>query len=164
MKKLLPLIIILLSGCTILPKYNYQSQISADPEIILGDRLGGGSVTSPARTFKINIKDADANKCTDFAIVGTTSNHWMGVAPKSIKIRVPAGKAVLISGTYFLSTGFSNTSCTPLTLMFLPKDALSYSIDIDTTDNKCNLSIVRKTADEQGEKVDGITALPSCKE
>jgi hypothetical protein len=109
MKKILPLLLILLSGCTVLPKYNYQSQANIDPEIVFGDRFGGGTVTSPARTFKINTKDVAVNKCTDFTVVGTTSNHWMGVVPRTVNIKVPAGMTVSIAGSYLLSTGFSNT-------------------------------------------------------
>jgi hypothetical protein len=62
MKKILPLLLILLSGCTVLPKYNYQSQANIDPEIVFGDRFGGGTVTSPARTFKINTKDVAVHR------------------------------------------------------------------------------------------------------
>jgi hypothetical protein len=75
MKKLTPIFLIVLSGCTTLPKYNYQSRASTDPVIVFGDRFGGGAVNSPARSFGVNTKDAASNMCIDFEVVGTTSNH-----------------------------------------------------------------------------------------
>lgn len=164
MKAFTLLILILLTGCTTLPKYNYQSQANIDPEIIFGDRFGGGKVTSPARSFKVNTNDVLGNRCSEFSIVGTTSNHWMGVVPKSVQIKVPAGRAVSIAGAYMLSTGYSNTSCTPPTLMFLPKDSATYSVDIETNEKSCVLRVVQKMANGQLDNVDGIENLPNCKD
>jgi hypothetical protein len=163
MKRILPLLLILLTGCATAPKYNYQSQSGTDPQFIFGDRFGGGSVNSPARSFKINTTDAALNKCTDFAIVGTTSNHWMHVVPKTVEIKAPAGKSVSISSGYNYSNGFSNTTCAPPTLMFSPQEGTVYSVDIETVGGKCALSIVRKLPDGKQEPVSGITVLPACK-
>jgi len=44
MKILLPLLFILLAGCTALPKYNYQSQAGTDPVFIFGDRFGESAI------------------------------------------------------------------------------------------------------------------------
>lgn len=163
MKKFLPLLlIVLLSACAPLSKYNYQSQASPDPEFIFGDRLGGGSVTSPARSFEINIVDPNLNKCSDYAIIGTTSNHWMGAVPKTIQIKTPAGKAVALSGRYFLSTGFSSTSCIPPVVRFSPKNGSTYSVDIGIVDRRCMLSIVQRLPDGKDEAVSGETLLSAC--
>lgn len=165
MKKTLPLLlIVLMSGCAApLPKYNYQSQVSADPEFVFGDRFGGGSVTSPARSFDINTLDPALNKCGDYSNVGTTSNHWMKVVPRTIQIKTPAGKAVGIAGGYLLNTGFSSTSCLPPLIMFTPKDGAVYSVDVEMIENRCSLSVVQKMPDGKQEPVSGITVLPACK-
>lgn len=169
MKLLIPLFLILLSGCTALPKYNYQSQASNDPVFIFGDRFGEGSISSPARSFTINIKDAASNKCADFESVGTTSNHWMRLNSPTIQIKTPAGKVVVIRGIYvFSSTAVSNkvpiTICESSALAFLPKEGASYSVDVDTANNVCALSIVKKLPNGQLEKVEGLTVLPACQE
>lgn len=165
MKYALPLLlIVLMSGCAApLQKYNYQSQANTDPEFTFGDRLGGGSVTSPARSFDINTIDAALNKCSDYSSLGTTSNHWMKVAPRTIKIKTPAGKSVAISGGYLLNTGFSSTSCLPPLVMFTPKDGAAYSVDIELINKRCTLSIVQQLADGKQEPVAGIIVLPACK-
>lgn len=163
MKRILPLLLILLTGCATTPKYNYQSQSGADPQFIFGDRFGGGSVNSPARSFKINTTDAAFNKCTDFAYVGTTSNHWMHVVPKTVEIKVPTGKSVSISSGYNYSNGVTTSTCTPPILMFSPQEGTVYSVDIETIASKCALSIVRKLPDGKQEPVSGITVLPACK-
>ena len=131
MKKLLHLFLILLSGCTTLPKYNYQSQSSTDPVIVFGDRFGGGSINSPARSFGIDTKDVLSNKCADFEVVGTTSNHWMRINSRTIQIRTPTGKAVVIRGNYSYSSGSISASCSPPALLFTPKEGVNYSIDIE---------------------------------
>lgn len=164
MNKILPLFLILLSGCTAIPKYNYQSQANTDPTIIFGDRFGRGSVNSPARSFAIDAKDAVLNKCADFEVVGTTSNHWMKLNSPTIQIKTPAGKELAIRGNYVYSSGTLITTCAPPVLMFLPKEAATYSVDIETANNKCVLSIVQKLPDGQQEKVDGTTVLPGCRD
>jgi hypothetical protein len=163
MKKTLPLLLLLLTGCAATaPKYNYQSQVNTDPSYVFGDRFGGGSVKSPARSFAVNTKDAQANKCADFAVVGTTSNHWMKVVPRTIEIKTPTGKAVAIRSHYNYSNGFINTTCTPDVITFMPKDAATYSVDVETVDKKCTLSVVQKLPNGQTEKVDGVTVVPGC--
>jgi hypothetical protein len=131
MKKILVLLLILLSGCTTLPKYNYQSQAGTDPVIVFGDRFGGGAVNSPARSFSVNTKDAASNMCIDFEVVGTTSNHWMRINSRTIQIRTPTGKAVVIRGNYSYNSGSIIASCSPPPLLFNPKEKASYSIDIE---------------------------------
>jgi hypothetical protein len=163
MKKILPLFLVaLLSACAPFPKYNYQSQASPDPEFIFGDRFGGGSISSPARTFDVNIVDPVQNKCDDYTRVGTTSNHWMRMAPKTIQIKTPAGKAVALSGGYLLSTGYSSTSCLPPVIMFSPEDGATYSVDIELVDKRCKLSIVQRLPDGKESVVSGGTVLPVC--
>jgi hypothetical protein len=163
MKKTLPLLLLLLTGCAATgAKYNYQSEVSTDPSYIFGDRFGGGSVNSPARSFAVNTRDAQANKCADFDWVGTTSNHWMKVNPKTIAIKTPTGKAVAIRSNYIYSNGFIMTTCTPPVITFMPKDAATYSVDVETVDKKCTVSVVQKLPDGQTEKVDGVTDLPAC--
>lgn len=167
MKTLLLLLLILLTGCTALPKYNYQSQSSNDPVIIFGDRFGESAISSPARSFSINTKDAAVNICADFDFVGTASNNWIRFNPPTIKINTPVGKAVAIRGVYFYSASAENakapvTTCEPSVLMFLPQVAAIYSVDVDTTHNDCSLSIVQKLPNGQQEKVEGITVLPAC--
>jgi hypothetical protein len=163
MKKCLPLLlVVLLSACAPLSKYNYQSQASSDPEFIFGDRFGGGSVTSPARSFKVNIVDPNLNKCSDYAVVGTTSNHWMGTASKTIQIKTPAGKAVALSGGYVLSTGFSITTCMPPAVRFFPKNGSTYSVDVGVIDKRCMLSIVQRLPDGKDEPVSGETLGSDC--
>jgi hypothetical protein len=131
MKKFLVPFLILLSGCTTLPKYNYQSQASTDPVIVFGDRFGGGAVNSPARSFGVNTKDAASNMCIDFEVVGTTSNHWMRINSKTIQIKTPTGKPVAIRGSYLYSSGSIIATCAPPALLLMPKDGASYSIDIE---------------------------------
>jgi hypothetical protein len=158
------LLAVLLSGCgTAIPKYNYQSQANTDPAIVFGDRFGGGTVNSPARAFAVNTKDAESNKCADFEEVGTTSNHWMRVSPQTIQINTPAGKAVAIRGNYLYSSGIIITTCTPTSLIFFPKDAAIYSVDIEITHKQCQFSVVQKLPNGQQEKIEGITILPNCK-
>ncbi|MFZ2161051.1 MAG: hypothetical protein WAW02_02430 [Sideroxyarcus sp.] len=169
MKTLLPLLLILLTGCTALPKYNYQSQASNDPVFIFGDRFGESAISSPARLFSINTKDAASNKCADFDLVGTTSNNWLRFNPSTIKIKTPVGKAVAIRGIYFYAATAANakapvTTCEPPALTFVPKVAATYSVDVDTSRSGCVLSIVRKMPDGQKEQVDGLTELPDCRE
>lgn len=164
MNKMLALLLILLSGCTTIPKYSYQSQASNDPEFIFGDRFGGDSINSPARTFSINIKDATSNTCSDFSMVGVTSNNWLIKKP-AIQLKTPSGKQVSIRGTYLLHPA----SCEPPTLIFAPKDGATYSVDVqatypDPTHIYCMLSIVQKMPDGKQEQVSGITVLPSCKD
>jgi hypothetical protein len=131
MKKLLPLFLILISGCVSQPKYDNQSLASTDPVIVFGDRLGGSAINSPARSFGVNTKDAASNKCADFEEVGTASNHWMRIRPRTIQIRTPTGKAVAIRGLYFYSSGVIVASCVPPALQFTPKEGARYSIDIE---------------------------------
>ncbi len=164
MKRTLPLLLIALSGCAAAPKYNYQSQTSTDPTIIFGDRFGGGSVTSPARNFNINIKDAAANKCADAALVGTTSNNWAKINPPTIEIKVPSGKPISVTGFSLLNTLAGISTCVPPPLMFSPKEGGTYSIDINAFDTPCVLSIVQKLPEGKLEKVTDITTLPQCKD
>ncbi|MBU1426197.1 MAG: hypothetical protein KKH12_13540 [Gammaproteobacteria bacterium] len=169
MKTFLSLLIILLTGCTALPRYNYQSQSSSDPVIIFGDRFGESAISSPARSFSINTKDAAANICTDFDFVGTTSDHWMRLNSSTIQIKAPVGRAVAIRGVYFYSATAVNTqapvtTCEPPVLMFPPKAAAIYSVDVDTAHNNCSLSIVQKLPNGQQEKVEGLTVLPACRD
>lgn len=166
MKIVAPLILtILLSACASVEKYSYQSQDSQgslDPEFIFGDRFGGGAVASPARTFDINTVSPVLNKCSDYSRVGTTSNHWSRVAPKTIQIRTPAGKAVALSGGYLASSGFSSSSCLPPLVMLNPKNGATYSVDIDVVNKRCMLSIVQRLPDGKTESVTDVTVLPAC--
>lgn len=164
LKTLLPFFLILLSGCTTAPRYTYQSQTNTDPVFVFGDRFGGGSVNSPARSFGINTKDAAANRCADFEEVGTTSNHWMHLNSRTKEIKTPAGKAVTIRSNYLYSSGIIIISCVPPPLMFIPNEGAIYSVDIDMIKRTCQLSIVRKSPNGQLEKVEGLTLLPVCKE
>ena len=164
MNNLILLFVILLSGCASTPKYSYQSQADADPVFIFGDRFGGGSVNSPARSFGINAKDAVANRCADFEEVGTTSNHWMRLKSPTIQIKTPAGRAVAIRGNYLYSSGIIITTCVPSPLMFIPKDGSTYSVDVEMIKRTCSLSVVQKLPNGQQEKVDGITIFPTCKD
>lgn len=131
MKKLLVLFPILLFGCTTTSKYNYQPQASTDPIFTFGDRFGGGAINSPSRSFAVNTKDAASNMCADFEEVGTTSNHWTRIRQRTIRIKTPTGKAIAIRGAYFYSSGSIIATCVPPALLFTPKDAASYSIDIE---------------------------------
>ncbi len=147
-----------LAACAQLPPYAYKAQSENDPEITFGDRFGGGKIGSPARTFAVNTNDATANKCKDFVNVGTTSNHWSGVAPRTRVIRVPAGNTVAI-GSFWL---FSNTSCRPGVMMFSPENGGKYSVDIEFAGDKCRLSIAQAKLDGKFEEVKGASFLPTC--
>jgi hypothetical protein len=164
MKILISLFLILLTGCTTVPKYSYQSQTSTDPVFVFGDRFGGGSVNSPARSFGINTEDAVANRCADFEEVGTTSNHWMRLKSRTIEIKTPAGKAITLRSSYLYSSGTLITTCAPSPLMFTPKEGASYSVDVEMINRKCQLSIVEKLPNGQQGMVDGVTVLPVCKD
>lgn len=164
MKYLLPLLLILLTGCTTVPNYSYQSSGVTDPAFVFGDRFGGGSVNSPARSFGINTKDAVANRCVDFEEVGTTSNHWMRFKSRTIEIQTLAGKAVAIRGNYLYSSGTLITTCAPSPLMFIPKEGASYSVDVEMINRKCQLSIVQKLPNGQQGMVEGLTDMPGCKD
>ena len=164
MKIYLALFFILLSGCTTVPKYSYQSQASTDPVFVFGDRFGGGSVNSPARSLGINTKDAAANRCADFEEIGTTSNHWMRLKSPTIQIKTPAGRAIAIRSSYLYSSGTIITTCVPSPLMFIPREGATYSVDVEMIKRACQLSIVQKLSDGQQEKVDGVTVLPVCKD
>ena len=171
MKTILPLFIVLLTGCVTVPKYNYQSEASADPTFIFGDRFGGGSVNGPARSFVIRVKNLASNKCavpSDFTFVGTTSNNWAGVFSPTIQIKSPAGKMVVIGGNSEFSgasaRGIATTTCHGGVVTFLPKDAATYSVDIEQGGNTCHLSILQKLENGQQENVVGLTDMPKCLE
>lgn len=157
-KLILVPLIVLMSGCAGVKPYTYNAQSESDPEIIFGDRFGGGKIASPARTFDINTQDAAANKCKDFTNVGTTSNHWMHVTAKTKVIRIPSGKSVAIRSSWL----FGTTSCIPRVLMFTPASAGKYSVDIGSLYDKCYLSIVQIKPDGQLEDVKNVVVLPEC--
>ncbi len=147
-----------ITACAQLPPYAYTAQSDNDPEITFGDRFGGGKISSPARTFDVNTNDAAVNKCKDFVNVGTTSNHWSGVAPKTRMIRVPAGKTIAIRSFWL----FSNTSCRPGVLMFSPENGGKYSVDIAFAGDKCHLSIAQSKSDGKFDEIQGASFLPAC--
>lgn len=155
---LLAVSVLMLSACAQLKPYTYTAQSDNDPQIIFGDRLGGGKVGSPARTFDVNFDDAVANKCSDFVNVGTTSNHWMHLVAKTKVIRTPVGKTVAVRSLW----AFSNASCRPGVIMFTPENGGKYSIDIAFMSNKCYLSIVQEKPDGKTEEVKQRTILPDC--
>ena len=154
--KAMVVLAILLSGCA--SSYVYVAKSDKDPDVTFGDRFGGGKIASPARTFLINTTDAAANKCKDFAVVGTTSNHWMHVNSKTKEIRIPADRAVAIASSWL----FGASSCNPPTIMFKPEEAGKYSVDIGFVGDKCYLSIMKNTPDGKQEEIAGKAALPVC--
>ncbi len=163
MKKILPfLLVVPLLGCASSVKYDYKSATSTDPEFIFGDRFGGGAISSPARSFDVNTGDLASNKCSDYARVGTTSNHWMGVAPKTIQVKVPAGKPVAVAAGYLASSGSSMSSCLPPIVKLQPKDRATYSIDIAIINKLCMLSIVEKLPDGKTAPVPDLAVMPAC--
>lgn len=157
-KLILIALVSLVAGCAAVPPYSYNAQSETDPELIFGDRLGGGKIASPARTFDINTNDATANRCKDFVNVGTTSNHWSHVAAKTKQIRTPVGKSVSIRSFWL----FGNTSCRPGVVMFSPQSNGKYSVDIGYVSDKCYLSIMQVANDGKLEEVKGVTVLPDC--
>ena len=150
--------VLMLSACAQIKPYTYTAQSDNDPQITFGDRFGGGKISSPARTFDVNFNDAVGNKCNDFVNVGTTSNHWMHVVPKTKVIRTPAGKPVAVRSLW----GFSGSSCRPGVIMFTPENGEKYSIDIAFVSDKCYLSIVQVKPDGKFEEVKQKAILPDC--
>lgn len=150
--------VLMLTACAQIPPYTYTSQSEIDPEITFGDRFGGGKISSPARSFAVNFSNAATNKCKDFVNVGVTSNHWMGVAPKTRQIRVPAGKEVAIRSFWT----FSTSSCIPSVLKFTPENSGKYSVDVAFVGSKCYLSIAQHKADGKLEEIKEISVLPEC--
>jgi hypothetical protein len=125
MKRVLPLLFILLAGCSSSLKYNYQSQSKSDPQIIFGDRFGGSVLNGPSRHFSVNIINAPLHKCADIAYVGAASSDWLAPVSKTIEIKVPAKKAVSVFGSYLLTSPNSKVSCAPPCSCFRRKKELS---------------------------------------
>lgn len=131
----LPLLICLLSGCA--THYKYDPVSFEDPEIIFGDRFGGGSITSPARSFQLNT--LGNNKCSDYRFSGVLSNHWMGAGEKTRNYFVPQRTQVALIGSYILTSGSNISTCSIGPISFKPEKAKRYSIDISRS---CRISIV----------------------
>jgi hypothetical protein len=158
MKIILSLMLILLTGCNALPKYQYESQSSIDPTIIFGDRVGDHAISGHHQIFDMNIIDAASNKCGDFNRAAFTSNNYMRIWPMSIQIKIPAGRSLAIRG----SVGAPSYSCAPPTRIFMPKDGVTYGVNIALIGDKCFLNIVETRENSQDVTVSDLTALPVC--
>lgn len=158
--KVIPyLLIILLVGCSSVPEYQYQSQANTDPTVIFGDRAGEHEITGHHQGFDVNTADAALNKCSDFTRAAFTSNNYMRLFPMAKQIRTPSGRSLAIRG----SIGDPGYSCIPPTLMFAPKDGVTYGVDVALISDKCYLRVVELRGSEEGLPVAGLIVLPACK-
>jgi hypothetical protein len=136
---ILPVLLIsLLSGCA--ANYKYVPVSPEDPKITFGDRFGGGSIYSPARSFQLNT--LGENKCSDYKPSGVLSNHWMGIGEKTREYFVPKDSQVALIGTYNLSTGSKISTCSVGPISFSPEHGKQYSIDVVSIFRACRISIV----------------------
>lgn len=153
---------LLITACSTVPKYVNKEAEPTDAQITFGDRFGGGSISSPARGFLLNSTNIDENQCSNYKSIGTTSNNWSGVAPKTININIPGDNEFAIYGNYLSGGGFVSTCQTkPQVYKFIPGE--SYSIDIGTEKNICFLSVIQKKLDGTSTVVVPTKFLPICK-
>ncbi len=134
---------LVISGCSTIAPYEYQSTSTEDPTLIFGDRFRGSSLSSPSKIFSI---DVDGTKqCNQYKRAAALSDHWVGKlygADGTTQVHVPAEKTVQLKALYSRTNDNKTYRCDLDPVAFNPARGKTYSVDIKENLGFCSLSVV----------------------